>query len=347
MNSRISVVIPTYNRSRLVGRAVESALANIMSGDEIIVIDDGSTDDTAEILRPFYDKIRYIRTENSGPGAARNLGVKRSMHSLVTFLDSDDEWLADKLYLQRTVMDAFPHVVFSFSNMLARRPDGEMVSNILNLWRNDPRVGYKDVRESLDEILGAGIPFSSIGYLPADRADFNVHMGDIYKPLMEVSYVWTCTVMVRKEIAGTSFWFAEDQHLCEDWECYGRLAKLGFVAYLNCELAVQIVHSETSRLSDVGDIQMATSRIKMLHRVWGADDSFLRVHSSRFQSILNAQHLWRAKCLIKEGRMEEAKEDLRLAGGGPWSYRLLTSMSPRLIDTFLRLRRKMRILTKG
>ena len=156
MESSISVIIPTYNRSGLVGRAVESALTAITPGDEIIVIDDGSTDDTAEVIRPFFDKIRYIRTVNSGPGAARNLGIKLSTRPLVAFLDSDDEWLPDKLYLQRRVMDAFPNVVFCFSDLLARRPDGEVIPNVLTLWRNDPCVGYEDAKGSLDEILGPG-----------------------------------------------------------------------------------------------------------------------------------------------------------------------------------------------
>jgi hypothetical protein len=338
MEDRISVIIPTYNRSSLVGRAVESALAAIAPGDEVIVIDDGSTDDTAEVLRPLCDKIRYIRTENSGAGAARNLGIHIAKCPLVTFLDSDDEWLPDKLYLQRAVMDALPQIVFCFSDLLSRHHDGKMFSNVLSIWKNDSSVGYYGAKETPDEILGPGTPFSSIASLPRGRTDFNVHTGNIYAPLMEAYYVWTCSIMVRKESAGASFRFPEDQKIFEEWECFARLAKVGPAAYLNCELAIQNVHREP-RLTDVGAIQQATERIKLLHRVWGADKSLLKTHSSRFRSVLNAQHLRRARHLIKDGKMQEAKEDLRIIGGGPWSYRLLSRLPSSLISILLYMRR--------
>jgi hypothetical protein len=157
---------------------------------------------------------------------------------------------------------------------------------------------------------------------------------------MEVYYVWTCSILVRKESAGNSFLFPEDVNIYEEWECFARLAKAGLAAYLDCELAVQNVH-HGSRLTDAGSVQQASSRINLLNRVWGADESFLRVNSARFQSILKAQHLRRARYLIKAGRMEEAKEDLMTIGGGPWSYRVLTSLPSSLIGTILDLRKKL------
>lgn len=81
---------------------------------------------------------------------------------------------------------------------------------------------------------------------------------------MEVYYVWICAIMVRKETAGAALRFAEDQHVCEDWECFARLARHGSAAYLDCELAVQNVHRAT-HLTDVGDVQQATARIRLLH----------------------------------------------------------------------------------
>lgn len=339
MENKISVVIPTYNRSGLVTKAIESAFAAIAPGDEILVIDDGSTDATADALRPFYDRIRYIRTENSGPGAARNLGIRLASRPLVTFLDSDDEWVADKLYLQRAVMDAYPDVVFCFSDLTSRHHDGTVFTNVLALWRNDASVGYGDARGSPDEVLGPGVRFSSIATLPEGRPDFEVHIGDIYATLMEVYCVWTCSIMVRKESAGASFRFPEDTNLFEEWECFAKLAKRGRAAYLDCELAVQNVH-RGARLTDVDVLQQATARIKLLHRIWGADEPFVRIHSSRFQSVLKAQHLRRARNLIKQGRMDEAKDDLRIAGG-PWFYRLLTNLPSPLINTMLSMGRKL------
>lgn len=97
----VSVIIPTYNRRELVTRAIDSALNQTHKPDEVIVVDDGSTDDTAEMLEIRYGKkIRLIRQENRGVSAARNRGVEAATGEWIAFLDSDDEWFPEKLEIQ-------------------------------------------------------------------------------------------------------------------------------------------------------------------------------------------------------------------------------------------------------
>jgi len=96
-NPLISVVIPTYNNASLVVEAVESVLAQTYERSELIVVDDGSTDDTAERLARFGDRLRFIRQENHGVPTARNAGIRAGQGELVAFLDSDDLWLPRKL----------------------------------------------------------------------------------------------------------------------------------------------------------------------------------------------------------------------------------------------------------
>ena len=337
LKNSVSVIIPTYNRSGLIARAIKSVLAAMFPGDEVLVIDDGSTDDTPAVVRAFGDAVRYIRIENSGPGAARNLGIRLAECPLVTFLDSDDEWLPDKLELQRRIMEAFPEVVFCFSNILCKHPDGRIDHDMLSVWRVDLNVGCGD-SPHLCEILGPGVPFSSIASLPKGRPDFNIHIGDLYPALMEVLYVSSIAVMVRKELAGASFRNAEDLRLMEDWECYAQLAKVGPAAYLDCDLAVQIVHAGP-RLTDVTTLAQATGRIAVLQRVWGADERFLRTHSARYKSLLAFQYLRRAKLLIKKGQLNEAKEELQVHGG-PLVYRLLASLPSGLVSIIIGARTK-------
>ncbi len=343
MNNSISIIIPTYNRAGLVGRSVASALAAISPGDEIIVVDDGSTDDTASTLLPYRDKIRYIRTENVGPGAARNTGIDAAGCPLVAFLDSDDEWLPDKIYLQRKVMTAFPKIVFCFTDLLSRHQDGQIYHKVLKIWENDHTVGRSERRRDLKDILDSAIPFSSIAALPEGRPDFNVHIGDMYAALMEVYYVWTCTIVVRKEAAGNAFLFREDKNIFEDWECFGRLAKTGPAAYLDCETAVQNVHGGT-RLTDLEVVQKCTARIELLHCLWGADKAFMRAHFSRFQSVLHEHYRMKVRYLLKEGRTGEAWEDLKIIGGGPWAYRLLTHLPASLVRLLIGVRRRIKKL---
>jgi glycosyltransferase involved in cell wall biosynthesis len=94
---KVSVVIPAYNYGKFLPQAVDSALKQTHLNREIIVIDDGSTDDTAELMKGYGDKIRYIYKENAGLSAARNTGIEVARFDYIAFLDADDEWLPKML----------------------------------------------------------------------------------------------------------------------------------------------------------------------------------------------------------------------------------------------------------
>jgi glycosyltransferase involved in cell wall biosynthesis len=98
---RISVVLPVYNRARYVGEAIDSVLGQTRAPDELIVVDDGSTDDSIAVVERFARPgVRILRRENGGIGAARNTGLAAVTGDLVAFIDSDDVWERDKLALQ-------------------------------------------------------------------------------------------------------------------------------------------------------------------------------------------------------------------------------------------------------
>lgn len=94
---KISVVIPTFNRGHIVARAIKSVLQQTFKPLEIIVVDDGSTDNTTEVLKSYDAKIKIIHQENRGVSAARNAGIAMASAEWIALLDSDDEWLPDKL----------------------------------------------------------------------------------------------------------------------------------------------------------------------------------------------------------------------------------------------------------
>jgi glycosyltransferase involved in cell wall biosynthesis len=96
----VSVIIPTFNRSKLVVNAIQSVLCQTYQDYEIIVVDDGSTDDTEEALRPYMDRIRYVYQENLGASAAQNKGVQLARGKWISILASDDLWLPMKLEAQ-------------------------------------------------------------------------------------------------------------------------------------------------------------------------------------------------------------------------------------------------------
>ncbi|MBY0522433.1 MAG: glycosyltransferase family 2 protein [Gemmataceae bacterium] len=112
----ISVVIPTYNYGRFVTEAVDSVLAQSYAPREVIVVDDGSTDDTPDRLAPYRARIRYIRQDNQGLSAARNTGIRLAQGTFVALLDSDDLWHPRKLEFQMRYLTRHPEVMLLGSN---------------------------------------------------------------------------------------------------------------------------------------------------------------------------------------------------------------------------------------
>ncbi len=110
----VTTVIPTYNRAAMLVEALESALGQTRPPDEIIVVDDGSTDNTAEVADRYGSKIRYIRQKNAGPSAARNHGIREATGDFVAFLDSDDLWAKDRLEKQFAALSTHPDLDFIF-----------------------------------------------------------------------------------------------------------------------------------------------------------------------------------------------------------------------------------------
>lgn len=115
MKPAVSVIIPTYNHGRFIERAIDSVLVQGVPC-EVIVIDDGSTDDTQERLVRYGDRIRVVRQPNRGLAATRNAGIGMATADLIAFLDADDEWLPGKLVRQIATLDAHPEIALVSGN---------------------------------------------------------------------------------------------------------------------------------------------------------------------------------------------------------------------------------------
>jgi len=119
-NPYVNVIIPTYNRANLIGRAIQSVLNQSYQDFEIIIVDDGSTDNTKEVVRSINDeRIKYIQhKENKGAAAARNTGITAARSEYIAFQDSDDEWLHEKLEKQIKIFEvSSPEVGVVYTDM--------------------------------------------------------------------------------------------------------------------------------------------------------------------------------------------------------------------------------------
>jgi hypothetical protein len=191
----VSVIIPTYNTAHLISDAIDSVLAQTYRDLEIIVVDDGSTDNTAEVLADYQDRISYIYQENQERSAARNNGIGRAQGEYVAFLDADDYWAPDKLTKQIA--------------LLAQRPD-------LGLVYSQAQTFYGD--RKWPRILGTD--FSKIEEL------------NVFEGLLLGKSIPTLTVVVRTECLQTVGLFDERIIIGEDWDLWLRITLKYAVGYI-------------------------------------------------------------------------------------------------------------------
>ncbi len=322
----ISVVIPTYNRAQLVVRAVTSVIAAVHPDDEIIVVDDGSTDETIQLLRTFGERIRVVQGPHEGAGAARNHGVKVARHEWVAFLDSDDEWDRDKIDLQRPLLSLSTDVAFIFTDFRVRSSAGDIHGQYIRRWSKDTRQWA--------EILGPGRKYSQHAPLPPGREDFFIHHADLYHDLMARSYLAAFTYIFRKRPDLPLPTFALDTKTLEDWQFFGQVAQQGIGIFMDCETATQHGHSG-SRLTDASELVTLDSRLTVLRRVWGKDKEFQRLHAAEYAAVLSKLERRRdfllGRNLLLDRKVKEARALLGSAEIVPWKYRVLLHLPDFLV----------------
>jgi glycosyltransferase involved in cell wall biosynthesis len=164
----VSVVIPTWNRATEIRAAIDSVLAQTYSRIELIVVDDGSTDDTPSVLASYRDRIVAIRRENAGVSAARNTGIRAAKGELLAFLDSDDLFDPTKIEKQVALLAAAgPGVVCSLSNAVLTRGSGAMM-DCFDFARFRPPVAQGILLNPVEIFLSRFMLFNQTALVPAD-----------------------------------------------------------------------------------------------------------------------------------------------------------------------------------
>ena len=157
---KVSVIIPLYNKAPYVRRALDSIAAQTFTGFEVIVVDDGSTDDGAAIVENYSDaRFRLIRQPNAGPGAARNAGIAQARGEFIAFLDADDEWLPEFLYESVRLLESFWPEVASVTCGYIEHPWGASTEK---LWR---KRGIADGVQGVQPDTEASLVVSMLAYM--------------------------------------------------------------------------------------------------------------------------------------------------------------------------------------
>lgn len=328
----VSIVIPTFNRAHLIARAIQSAFGDLQPEDEIIVVDDGSTDNTSEVVSAFAT-VRYVPIAQGGAGKARNLGVQLAKNDLIAFLDSDDEWMPGGLNLRRAVMHARPQIVFCFTDFATKVPGAALQHGALVSW-------HKDLRP-WSEILAPGVRLSELtSEVVPSASDVMVHLGSMAVNQLRAGYIATTTVMVRRSLGKDALRFAEDTPTYEDYECFGRLSLCGDAAYIDCETAIQHGHA-SPRLTDATYFVVTATRLKLMERVWGQDAAFLAQNGKTYAEAVDAQRNLYVRLLLAAGQCEIARNQLRQMKAAPFGYALLSALPGSVTKNLLSMRRRL------
>lgn len=330
----VSVVIPTYNRAHLVGDAIKSVLAQDIKdcGIEILVVDDGSTDDTAEVVGRFGDRVRYIRQENQGAGRARNRGIQEAKGEWIAFLDSDDRWLPYKLDLQFRVLDALPGYKAVHSDFYTFDETGITIKKGLYYWF----TAFAHSEASWPEVYSGRYSSAELNIRHGGKS-FDIYTGNIFRALLKAPVASCWTLLVRRDCLTPEVRFAEDYPTWEDYWFFCRLAERNDIIFMDIATAENRSHSGP-RLTQIEYIAPLKCHIDTCKKVYFPSKSVNRPTDEEIESRYRSLHMILFKELLKRGRCPEARkilEDIKklgMRGGGKsfWIYRasLLLPVNP-------------------
>ena len=186
---QVSVIIPAYNQGQYLGQAINSVLTQTYCRYEIIIVDDGSTDHSREVVSNFGARVRYIWQENKGLGGARNTGIRAAQGEFIGFLDADDQWLPTYLETMLSLTRKYPEAAVYYCRAQGMDTDGV----------------------TLPQVFGS----------PDRQPDM------MYHTLLRTNFIIPSTILARRSTliaAGLFDQSSRDIHGCEDWDLWLRLA---------------------------------------------------------------------------------------------------------------------------
>jgi glycosyltransferase involved in cell wall biosynthesis len=297
-NVRFSVVIPCYNAARYLTPTLNSALAQEGVELEVIVVDDGSTDDSPLVVERDFPSVRLIRQANAGVSAARNAGVAAARHEWVAFLDADDLWLPGKLAAQRT--------------MLLQHRDCRLCYTAWEVWESEAPVP----------------PAAWLRELEARGAQSDGPSGDIYPELLEACHVWTSTVVAQRSLIQEIGGFEVGRAVGEDYGLWLAASRHTAILRVPKPLALYRHHSSnTTRKPPVANHQAAVVEAAIARWGWSSPLGRPANRDRVRQSLASSWVDFGAGVLMAQGdprvALRSAVQALSLAPALGKSWRLL------------------------
>ena len=311
----VSVVIPTYNRAGTIGRAVDSVLSQDYPHLEVVVVDDGSTDDTADLMAEKYTgdgRVRFFQYPNGGCCVARNRGLREARGEFVAMLDSDDYWLPGKLSLQVRILQANPGLSMVWSDMDAVDVSGQVV---YRRYLREMYSGYKYFPALLDlfdseQRTEDGVPY---------------YMGNLGQALILGNLVHTSTVVARADRLAHAGDYDKSMSPSEDQDYYYRVCQTGPVAFIDAvTLHYQVGAADAATSSSQG-LLLATSSLRVFERLRTSAGNGLKLPQGSVRQAESELWAWVGIASFHHGLMAEARRFLtKRVARPPIDRRLIT-----------------------
>jgi GT2 family glycosyltransferase len=339
----VSVIIPTYNRAYVLGDALRSVLAQTYRPLEVIVVDDGSTDNTEEVVRAFGDDVRYVRQENAGCPTARNVGFTLARGEFIALLDSDDRWLPWKIALQVAFMQRHPDVGMVWTGMSAVTDDGKRVAD------RHLRVAYRawhglrpgDIMQHAGTVGDLGVA------LPPRWAKESAWVGDIFAQLIRGNIVHTPTTLLRRErVHGTGGYDESLARGGEDFDFHLRTAVQGPVGFLDLPTMEYRIGNQDQLTAD--NPNMARAHLRTMDFWLGQGHPRLSLSRTDVRGLYAYAHQWVGTAELMTGGRQSARHHLwrslryRPASFGTLAALSLAILPPRALSTLRATRRMLR-----
>ncbi|OGO23190.1 MAG: hypothetical protein A2144_11185 [Chloroflexi bacterium RBG_16_50_9] len=279
---RVSVVMPTYNRAHFIAETVQSVLGQTFADFELIVVDDGSTDNTKEVIGSLKDpRIRYIYQENRGVSAARNTGIRTASGEYIAFQDSDDIWLPQNLELKVRRLDARPDIALVCSD--AYIFNSHTGVTLGRRWHDKP-FHYcidpeKAARQPLKELLSRGC------------------------------FITPQATMVRRLVFDDVGYFDESLRTQEDWDMFVRIVRHFPIETIDVPLVSIRQHDVSLSASWDRMYFGATVVLNKALKSYSLSNTELNLVKSRLARL----HLSYGKSLVANGRIDLGREKLLAA----------------------------------
>jgi glycosyltransferase involved in cell wall biosynthesis len=231
---KVSVIIPVYNCESYIAGAVQSALDQHHHDIEVIVVDDGSSDNTVPTLAPYQDRICLIQQANAGVAAARNAGLRAARGDMVAFLDADDWWDPSRLSAQLAALICFPDAAMVFSDFSVANSDGATL-----MPRSGIRWKYGVVRDAdttpWQKIFGNSAIVHWEGTKNSEHEAI-AYQGHIARWLFRGNFINTCSVLLHREVIDRIGEFDQTLDTEEDYDYWLRVASEWPLVYVDAPL---------------------------------------------------------------------------------------------------------------